>query len=149
MKRSRYIYLCLYIATLVFICFSSLQNGEASGNLSGGITNVICSILETALKIDIDESIMSLLVRKLIGHFGSYFLLGLWGIMYFVQLVKPTKGLIMSLSFGLVFSIIGELLQLLSDGRNCNVYDMMIDFSGVAISSLLIYLFIKRTDRRD
>ena len=78
-------------------------------------------------------------IRKLFGHFGAYFILGFITFITFnIFWSNKTKTLIWSLIFGVVFSIITELLQFIPIGRYPSVKDVVINFTGYINGTLII-----------
>ena len=86
-------------------------------------------------------------VRKQVGHFGMFAVLGVFGLLslgYFIK--KPVyKSIIVTLA-GLVVAAASELLQLpaFTKSRGTSITDILIDFGGYALGAAfaLIMLFV-------
>lgn len=92
--------------------------------------------------------------RKLVGHFGSFFVLAVFGVLTIVFFVSRGKKRIISSSvmigYGAVLAALSEILQLLTTGRSGNFKDVMIDFSGYLLGYILcmamVFLYERRHD---
>lgn len=89
------------------------------------------------------------LIRKSIGHFGAFFVLGILGsFTYYIIFKKDLIGTLFAGGVNLVagFAVAGitEILQLpyFTQGRYCSFDDVLLDFSGYCMSSIPIYLVI-------
>lgn len=151
-KKINYIYLVLYVLSILIVYISSLQSGSVSSSESGWITNFLLKIITNLdfLKLDLDFETLHSIVRKLIGHFGWFFVVGIFGFLTFSPFLenKP-KGLWISLSIGVVIAITSELLQFFAIERGPMESDMAINFSGYLTSTLLCFIIykIKRNQR--
>lgn len=88
-------------------------------------------------------------IRKGIGHFGAFFVLGIFAVLSYYRLFpKSTKGKLLGFVICLVagFAVAGitEILQLpiFTEGRYCSFDDVLLDFNGYCCSSLVMYFFI-------
>lgn len=135
--------LTIYIVlVLVFLIFS-LQSGSSSSGLSSSITNVFCNIFNIENNKDIVEKI----IRKLIGHFGYFLLMGIFSSLFLYSL-KNTRFLylfIINLSINLVVAFISEFLcQAIASNRCPSIIDVLIDYSGFMIScSIITFIYLK------
>lgn len=150
-KKINYYCLILYIFSILIAYFSSLQSGSASSSESSWITNLFLKVIESFnfLKIEIDYPTLHGIVRKLFGHFGWFFVMGILGFFTFLFLwdVKP-KGLLISLAIGIFVAITAELLQFLAEDRSPMVGDMVINFSGYVTGSLLSLILYKQKKKQ-
>lgn len=144
-KYLKYIYLTIYILIITLIFIYALRDATESSSDSGGITKILLSLLETFnLENIINVNTLSRLVRKLIGHFGLFFVCGFFGVNTFINFITNKKySIILNLITGLLIAIISELLQLIPVGRSCQISDMLIDYSGYLLICV-IYIFIRR-----
>ena len=144
-KYLKYIYLTIYILIITLIFIYALRDATESSSDSGRITKILLSLLETFnLENIINVNTLSMLVRKLIGHFGLFFVCGFFGVNTFINFITNKKySIILNLITGLLIAIISELLQLIPVGRSCQISDMLIDYSGYLLICV-IYIFIKR-----
>ena len=85
-------------------------------------------------------------IRKSIGHFGAFFVLGVLATMsYYIIFPKSTKGkflgFIICMIAGFAVAGITEILQLpyFTVGRHCSFDDVLLDYSGYCTSSLVMY----------
>lgn len=136
-KFIKYIYLMIFSIITVVIILSSLKNADLSLKDSDLVTDVIVQIGGKK-----DKNIISSFVRDVIGHFGSFFLCGIFSFLTIKSfLVKKKNSMILIILIGIVLSVGSELLQLIPKGRHCDYKDMLVNISGY-ISSILIYLII-------
>ena len=144
-KYLKYIYLIIYILIISLIFMFALRDATESTTDSGRLTKLILSILKALnLEDNINANTLSRLVRKLIGHFGLFFVCGFFGINTFINFIKNKKqSIIINLIAGILIAIISELLQLIPIGRSCQISDMLIDYSGYLLICV-VYIFIKR-----
>lgn len=144
-KYLKYIYLTIYILIITLIFIYALRDATESSSDSGRITKILLSLLETFnLENIINVNTLSMLVRKLIGHFGLFFVCGFFGVNTFINFITNKKySIILNLITGLLIAIISELLQLIPVGRLCQISDMLIDYSGYLLICV-IYIFIRR-----
>lgn len=80
------------------------------------------------------------MLRKL-AHFGEFAIAGalLTGTFFHAKnfiLLKP-------LSFGLLTALCDETIQLFSEGRSSSIKDLWIDFSGVLLGTLFLWLILR------
>jgi len=140
--------LCLAACMTVIFIFSS-QNGEVSGELSGGITYWIAektvsgfSDMTPEKQTEIVES-MHLYVRKA-AHFSVYALLG---VIAFINVSlytsKKAKCFLISLPFCLLYAASDEFHQLFTAERCGSPVDVMIDFSGSVTGTVAIFIILK------
>jgi VanZ family protein len=121
----------------VVIILSSLKNADLSLKDSDLVTDVIVQIGGKK-----DKNIISSFVRDVIGHFGSFFLCGIFSFLTIKSFLEKKKNsMILIILIGIVLSVGSELLQLIPKGRHCDYKDMLVNISGY-ISSILIYLII-------
>lgn len=142
MKRIRHLpmYVCLVILTLAFIWGNSLVPGDVSGEISGGVFEMVAGLF--AVFGDKGQ----LVLRKL-AHLTEYtalgfFLTGLW------RNLKRRERFTPPLFFGLAAACLDETIQIFSPGRGSSLMDVWIDFSGVCIGFLLSWGLRWVLDRR-
>ena len=91
-------------------------------------------------------------VRKLVGHFGAFVILGVFASLTYYCFINRSKLLALSITIaaGLVVACGSELLQFIPNGRCPAFKDVLIDMAGYMCSTiilgLILYLpdFIKR-----
>lgn len=150
-KKIKYVFLILYVLIICLILMSSLKDGKKSSEESSAVTDVIVDTVETVtneeVKLDYDKT--HFYVRKVIGHFGSFFICSIFGLLcYYFFLLKEKNALIISVCSGAVIAVASELLQLLSIGRYCEITDMIIDYSGYICGSLIVILIIYLVNKK-
>ena len=144
MKKIRHLpmYVCLVFLTLAFIWGNSLVPGDVSGEISGGVFEMVAGLF--VLFGDKGQ----LVLRKL-AHLSEFtalgfFLTGLWRNLKFRERLTPP------LLLGLAASCLDETIQIFSPGRSSSLMDVWIDFGGICIGFLLSWglrLFLDRKKR--
>lgn len=130
MRWKRYVSLTLSLlasaAWILFILDRSAKTAEESVQESGWVWNVLRSII---------PGISVKLVRKL-AHFTEYFVLGglLWTDFYLTK-----ESLALPLLTGLIVAGADEYFQTFIPGRSGQLSDVLIDFSGLSLSALLLW----------
>lgn len=125
----------------------SNQQGEGSGNTSRKISEVIVKIIDVQNRysdLEKDKLIETVepILRK-VAHLTIYAIGGIaiancvW---QFCGKEKITIG--MSAFIGIMYAISDEVHQLMIDGRNGNIKDVIIDSIGILIG-IMIFLLIK------
>lgn len=142
MKKIRHLpmYLCLVVLTLAFIWGNSLVPGDVSGEISGGIFEMVAGLF--AVFGDKGQFVL----RKL-AHFSEFtalgfFLTGLW------RNLKCREHLAPPLLLGLAAACLDETIQIFSPGRGSSLIDVWIDFGGVCTGFLLSICLRYLLDRR-
>ncbi len=138
---------CIYIFLIFYSFYHSLKSSDkssiSSGNFSTFIKNAFFIFNFDNLNIDIFQNF----IRKLFGHFGLFFLIGLFGFLFYNLKFKRIKiSIILSVIIGFFISIFSEVLQLFASGRNSSFYDVVVNFSGLfsaIIFMLIIHLFCR------
>ncbi len=136
--HKRTLYMCMTFLWIVVIFSFSLQSGEESGQLSGGIVSWIVEKLSLTKFMDIDT--IHFLVRKT-AHFTEYFILGTFSLLTLLQTKFPKKGII-GIFFCIIIASFDETIQLFVGGRAGQLMDVVLDSSG----SLCGILFIRILD---
>ena len=134
------VYCALVVAMLVFIWGNSFVPGEISGEISGGIFEVVSDLF--AVFGDKGQFVL----RKL-AHFSEFtalgfFLTGLW------RNSSCREQVTVPLLLGLAAACIDETVQIFSPGRGSSLIDVWIDFSGVCLGFLLSRLLRHLLDRK-
>ena len=134
----------LSIVWILVIFSFSLQNGEESGALSGGIVAWIVGLFfpEDFTHIEL----VHFLVRKA-AHFTEYFILGVL-LSLTVREAKWKKVLLAPWVLGTLVASCDETIQLFSDGRAGQVTDVMLDSSGVFTGCMILTLVVAYLDRK-
>lgn len=130
---------------MITVFIFSGQKGEESGDTSRKFTVEIIRIL-TGKNISIDDPFIDsiqLVIRKL-AHFTIYAIGGFLIVSYSYTTEKTQKQKILySIAFGAAYAITDELHQFFVPGRSGNIFDVVIDTSGVFTGVLIYILLIK------
>ena len=126
------------IVWIIVIFSFSLQSGDESGKLSGGIVAWIVSLFfpEDFAHIEL----VHFLVRKA-AHFTEYFILGVL-LSLTVREAKWKRVLLAPWILGTLVACCDETIQLFSDGRAGQITDVMLDSSGVLTGCVLVILVV-------
>lgn len=127
------------VLTILWICviFSfSMQNGEASSQLSGGLVKKLVEWIcpDGFAYTDLLETI----IRKG-AHFTEYFILGILLSQTIKELISKRR-VKLPWAAGTIVACCDETIQLFSDGRAGAFVDVMLDSSGVLCGCALLYL---------
>lgn len=138
MKNKKYVWIIVFLYIL-FIFSNSLQIGETSSAISGGLTQFLLSILHS-FGWNIPFDTFHHFIRKL-AHFSEYAGLGI-----LVNYALRTAPLFKNLKFNYaLFWILppsmDETIQHFVPNRYGCIQDVLIDMSGF-LCATLIYLFI-------
>lgn len=130
--------------TLAFIWGNSLLPASESEKFSDSVKEVLEQVLPENFFKD-DQGNDGNLIRKL-AHFTEFTLLGaeltvlIWEILY--------CSLTTSLLCGLLAAVSDETIQIFVEGRGSSVRDVWIDFGGVLVGTVLVWLVLKFRGRR-
>ena len=136
-----------------YICHDGISPITINGitNYTGGIEGTIHLKVER-LELITDLDSFFLLVRKGVGHFGAFLVLGIFSSFTFTLFFNKKKWLWsipLNIGQGIFLASLTEIIQLLVPGRAGLLSDVLIDVSGFIISALIIsvamivYNFIK------
>ena len=156
-------------ATVLDIFYASSDEGVAKIGpdgvieaLEGGTTTITVStsydgeVTEESFTLEVEAitfkdtfSNFYYVVRKSIGHFGAFLVLGIFASLTYYIICKKTLGGKL-LAFGITvfagFAVAGitEILQLpyFTTGRHCSFDDVLLDFRGHCYSTIPIYVLI-------
>ena len=84
-------------------------------------------------------------VRKAIGHFGAFLVLGVFSTLTYMTLVNKRKWFVsIPLNFiaGFYIAFLTEFIQRYVPGRSGNINDIKIDMSGFLISSIVLTIIL-------
>ncbi len=154
--KRKLVLLLLVVLVVAWVCFifsNSLKTAEASDGQSGRIVNfIIRSILRISDEKTIEEfaGTMNFFVRK-IAHFTEFAVLSILLFLFFLIWGKRNRSnFIFSMAGVFAVAVCDELLQLLSDGRACRFFDVIIDCAGgafgcaVACAVCFVVSFVKK-----
>jgi len=140
----KWIFLCLFLLTIGTHFILSLESAVQSSELSSGVTEQIVTVIEEVTNQPIDHETAHSVVRKLVGHFMWFGLIGIFGALTFrFFMIDKDYGLMLFISMltGFGLSNISELCQTIPSGRSCEIRDVLIDFSGYMVA-FFIFLII-------
>jgi VanZ family protein len=123
------------------IWINSTLNATISSSQSGFITNVALYVLDI-FKINISESFLTSWIRTG-AHFGQFFVLGIFWGYYLLSIKKPMKYLLFAV---IITAILDENIQIFSEGRAFEIFDIGIDGLG-GLFSLLFFKTINKLEK--
>lgn len=92
-----------------------------------------------------DLSSFFYIIRKSIGHFGAFLVLGIFSTFTFMMYFEKRRWLAVTLNYvqGFFVAALTEFIQLFVPGRSGTLNDVMIDFTGFTTSFIIItFIFI-------
>ena len=130
--------LSIFTALWIGVIFSfSLQNGDESGKLSGGI---VAWLVDWVFPDDFAHvELAHFLIRKA-AHFTEYFILGIL-MSLTIREAKWNLSWLKAWMLGTGAACCDETIQLFSDGRAGQITDVMLDSSGVLTGCILIIVW--------
>ena len=149
----KWVFLAFFIITSLTHFAFSLQRAEESSEVSKGVTEVVVEVINDVTNSNITVEEAGGVVRKVIGHFMWFGLIGIFGYLTFRSFFfkKYYLTLAIGIPSGFVIAVISELLQMLSSGRSCEFRDMMIDLGGYLtafIVFIIVYMIIFLINKR-
>ena len=149
MKYLKYIFLVCYIFLTLVIFLKSIEDGDQSSASSDQVTDIIVGTIDGITQGDesitdkFDIKDIKLFIRKAIGHFGIFLVLGIFSCLtYYYFIRNKTYAVVFTIIAGIFTAIISELLQAIPSDRNPSFNDILIDFSGYLLSIIIIGLII-------
>ena len=133
-KIAQIVLLILIISTVASIFIQSTKSQKESTEDSDKVGEIIEEIIppETAVGGYVQDNI-----RKL-AHFTEFFILGIEVSLYVALFLPSLKMMLLSYIFGILIASADETIQIFS-GRGPAVKDVMIDFLGFVVSTVIIY----------
>lgn len=135
--------ICLCIATVAFIWGNSMLGSKASSNVSNSVLGALDPIIRRFGIVSKDD----LWLRKL-AHFTEFAALG--AELLFLAAVRRRLGLQAASNCAftaLLAALTDETIQLIS-GRNSQVLDVLLDFSGALTGILIAWLICRLIKKR-
>ena len=132
----------LYAALFAFMMYQSLSPSAESIRQSELITGILIRIKFFS---DLEaKGVLTDFVRKVIGHFSEFALLGMIGYTVFSNAMESDYSLLINSGAGLITAIIVESAQYFAAGRAPAVLDVALDLSGylTALSFLAVITYI-------
>ena len=84
-------------------------------------------------------------VRKAIGHFGAFLVLGIFSTFTYMLYLKNKKWIFsIPINFvaGFLLALLTEVIQTYIPGRHGSFNDVLIDYSGFILSSIILTIII-------
>ena len=130
--------MCLTVAWIIFIFSFSMQSGEESSQISGGIVSQVLAVLFPQGFAYAEQ--LEFFIRKL-AHFTEYFILGVL-VLQTLKQTKCTKQVIVGVLICVLVASCDETIQLFSGGRSGKLADVVLDsvgaWCGVVVSKCMI-----------
>lgn len=157
MKYFKYICLVCYIFITIVIFVKAVEDGETSSQSSNQVTDIVVDTIDTITpgeesitdKFDIED--IRHFIRKAIGHFGVFLVIGVFSCFtYYLFIKRRLLSFIIIILVGLLTAGLSEIFQGIPEGRVPSFNDVLIDYVGyliaVVIFSLIFYIpfYIKR-----
>ena len=141
-RKRAFLFLFICLALSGFIIFTSTNSGASHSELGGRTIEWVNQyIFGGSLSEGEKDAIVGVAV-KLFGHFSLFLLDGLFACLFLRELsLKTLQKDTILFAFGLILSILGEVVQLFSNGRNGNPFDVAIDYSGFLLPFAIAYLW--------
>ncbi|MDY4077598.1 MAG: VanZ family protein [Clostridium sp.] len=138
MKKILIVFCILWLG---FIYYNSSQSGLESNKISYKVVNTISNKNVAEENINYFVGNFNKFIRKN-AHLIEYLVLSiLLGNIFFRYNKKGIDGIVYILFVVLIFAVSDEFHQLYVVGRNSNVIDIVIDFVGGVIGTIIFYLF--------
>ena len=144
----QWIIIILAIAIDVFIIVNACLPSGPSTQESNWIVEPAKNVINTFKADTINETNIndfSSFIRKFVGHFSLFLVSGILTTLsikfiYFDLELKFAKFMIISCISGLFLAILTEFIQLFVPGRSGEMMDVLIDFLGYFLATLIICL---------
>ncbi len=139
------IFLCLTIFWIMFIFSFSMQTGEQSSQISGGIVSQVLAVF--GLGDFVYADILETVIRK-IAHFSEYTVLGILASLM-IRETNCKRPVLSPWVIGALVACCDETIQLFSNGRSGQVTDVMLDSAGVLFGCVVVWKFFTRYAKDD
>lgn len=128
-------------------CLDAIESTKASQGVVEVAEEVVNTIRPETITPENHDSFATF-IRKAFGHFGLFAVSGVLSSLAFYLSLSPYSwckhymNVMFSLVFGLFIGILTEIIQLSVPGRSGEAVDVLIDFSGYILGTLIIGLII-------
>ena len=145
------IVIILAVAINGYIIMHSCLDAAESTKASQGVVEVAEDVVNTVRPETItpeNHDSFASFIRKAIGHFGLFVVSGLLTPLALYLSLSPFSwakhyiNVMFSLAVGLFMGILTESIQLTVPGRSGEIKDVLIDFSGYLLGTLIIGLIL-------
>lgn len=128
----------IYMILIIFFIVLSLESADDSTNSS----SIISDFISNLFRVPNTDKFQSL-IRKLVGHFSYFMLIGFVSTPLYLTFKKDIKiNILLNYLSIIIYILLTEFLfQKLASNRNPSIYDCLIDILGFFISSILFYIF--------
>lgn len=137
-KDKSHLWLTLIFLMTLVIWINSLLSADVSSTQSGFITNIVAFVLQM-FNINISDEFLSSWIRTS-AHFGEFYVLGIFWGYYLLSTDKPLKFVIFAI---IITAFLDESIQLFSEGRAFEIFDIGIDGLG-GLFSLFYFSVIRK-----
>lgn len=124
----------------------SLQKGDDSSGLSDNISKFVINIINIFNKDIKQTDKFNHYVRKIIGHYGFFTILGIVSVFFFLTITKIKVKYRFTIHFitGLLYAIFTEfVLQNITSNRTPAIKDVFIDYAGfLTLSSVVLIIYL-------
>ena len=140
MKKWIWFVVLIYIG---FIFYNSSLIGTTSRNNSDPITSFMLHLFNLSVSFDF----LSLVIRKL-AHFCEYALLGC--LLFVAEKKSPLPSIQTKMVYFLflIIPVIDEIIQFFTEGRSCEIKDMLLDSLGYLCGLLFATLVFNIIQKR-
>ena len=128
-------------------CLDAAESTKASSQVVEVVEEVVNTVRPDTITAENHDSFATF-IRKAFGHFGLFAVSGILSSLALYLSLSPYEwskhyiNVVFSLAFGLMMGIITETIQLAVPGRSGQVTDVLIDFSGYLLGTLILGLII-------
>ena len=125
----------IYLLLIVWFSYESLKNGPESSSTSNSVGTIISEVVSTVTNKEfiVTDEIRSF-IRKFIGHFSYFFILGIVSTLFYFSFDNKKNYIILfSINYisGFTFAFVTEFVfQKNSMGRTPSLQDVFIDVLG-------------------
>jgi len=137
-RQKSHLWLALIFLMTCIIWINSSLNADLSSTQSGFVTTIASYVLGI-FNINISESFLSSWIRTT-AHFGEFFVLGIFWGYYLLSMEKSLKYLMIAV---IITAVLDESIQIFSEGRAFEIFDIGIDGLG-GLFSLLYFKTINK-----
>ena len=128
-------------------CLDAAESTKASSQVVEVAEEVVNTVRPDTITAENHDSFATF-IRKAFGHFGLFAVSGVLSSLALYLSLSPYEwskhyiNVVFSLAFGLMMGIVTETIQLAVPGRSGQVTDVLIDFSGYLLGTLILGLII-------
>ena len=149
---TRYVILAIAIAINVFIIVNAFIEGAKSSEISNGASDVAIKVIEEVspgtFSSEVSRMSFKQFFRKFAGHFCLFGLNGIFSSIAFYLFLRDFKVIprwsihFMSGVFGFIMAVLSELAQVVTNGRNGTMKDVVIDSSGYLLGLIAVVIVV-------